>query len=179
MKARLFFQILLSLGFDDVNKGKKIISTTLESSTTLKHMPYQTFNSLQKPVDSETETRYNELLSRVGSTVAAQPEFVVLLSFVVMFYSVGECGGGDGEVGERGERARVERTRDALIGQLRRVVLSKCGGDKRGATAVLLGLMSRIADLKELTAIKKRRALVERITLENPAQGGGRNDSAQ
>ena len=93
--------------------------------------------------------RYEKLLARVGSTVAARPEYVKILSYIILFSSdFAELGG---------MRPLVENIQYNFINMLRRLIYSSHRDEV--AVVVFSNLLATIADLHELTHIKKQRAL--------------------
>ena len=82
-------QILITLGVDDMTKGSAIIDTTLSSrSASLNNIDYRNFNSLQRKGDPAAESRYDQLLAKVGRALAHHPEFITLLSFITLFSEI-------------------------------------------------------------------------------------------
>ena len=107
-------QILYSLGVDDVEVGKRTIIAAMRQTNdqNIGRISYKNFNSIQKvrelqshgqsffrhprqqfitnlatQVDesSESESRYDRLLARVGAAISIHPELVKLVSYIVLF----------------------------------------------------------------------------------------------
>jgi len=94
MRGAVFFessskgieQILYSLGVQDLDIGKRMIDTTVEARGDLKRMDYKNFNSIQKISNgSPEEIRYDMLMSRVGKIIKSNPDFIKLMSYVILF----------------------------------------------------------------------------------------------
>ena len=116
-------QILYSMGVEDIAIGKKLIVTAMKSVGELGRIDYRKFNSLQKTdEDKETESRYDRLLARVGSVMATKPEFVRLMSYVILF-SPDLC------PMESAERKEVEATQYMFINMLKRFIYSQFNRD--------------------------------------------------
>lgn len=144
-------QILYSMGVEDIDIGKKLIISAMKSVGNLGRIDYKCFNSLQK-IDSgnESETRYNRLLSRVGSTMSKKHEFVRLMTYVILF-APDLC-----DLNSQ-ERKEVESIQYMYINMLKRFVFSQFRRDV--AVSIFSNLLSTIADLNELTIIKRQRML--------------------
>lgn len=155
-------QILYSMGVDDIDVGKKMIMTTMKAAGDLGRIDYQNYNSIQKLGDETTENRYNQLLSRVGATVSLTPELVKLLSYVVLL-SPDFCE----LVGE--DRKRVERVQDMMVNMLKRFIFSKYS--RPVAVNVFARALTCIGDLREMSNIKKQRALAKPIDPDQAASG--------
>ena len=147
------------MGVDDVATGKKVIMATMRSAgPDLGRINYRNFNSLQKfHEDQELEKRYDKLMARVGATVATQPEYVRLLSYIILFSADLDAKNGANVSDE--DRKRVERLQEMLCNMLRRFIESKY--PRKVAVGVFANLLSCIGDLKELTHIKRLRSLAK------------------
>jgi hypothetical protein len=142
-------QILFSLGVDDVEMGKKMITTTLRSAGHMRRIDYKSFNSIQKmDQNSDSEARYNRLLERVGRNVTVHPIVSKLLAYVVLFSA---------DFTNIGNRQRVETMQDMMINMLKRFIFSQY--PRAMAVHVFSSVLGSMADLRELTHIKRQRAL--------------------
>ena len=148
-------QILYSFGVDDIDTGKKMIMVTLKNAGDLGRIDYKNFNSIQKiDESSETESRYDRLLARVGSTVSLMPEVVKLFSYIVLFSS-------DFTAVE--SRAQVDSIQEMLINMLKRFLYSQY--PREVAVKLFANILHCIGDLRELTHIKKQRAMASAVEL--------------
>lgn len=141
-------QILYSMGVDDIETGKKMIMVTLKNAGNLGRIDYKTFNSIQKIDDNETEKRYEQLLARVGSTVSIRPEIVKLFSYIILFSS---------DFTHIENRVRVDSIQEMLINMLKRFLFSQYS--RPVAVSLFANILHCIGDLRELTHIKKQRAM--------------------
>lgn len=142
-------QILITMGVDDLLAARNMVMTAMKT-TELKRIDYQTFNSLQKVGNSAIEMRYNTLLQRVGVTVSFDPDLVKMLSYVLLF-SV------DFTESDLVIRKAVEETQDSMISMMRRYIFAQYV--RPLAVKLFSGLLHCIADLHELTWIKRQRQL--------------------
>lgn len=149
-------QILYSMGIDDVESGKKMIMVTLKNAGELGRIDYKNFNSLQKIEDNEVEDRYEQLLARVGSTVSLRPEIVKLFSYIILFSA---------DFTQVNNRAQVEGVQGMLITMLKRFLLSQYSHTL--AVSAFANILQTIGDLRELTHIKKKRAMAAAVTLNS------------
>ena len=153
MKKQGMDQILISLGIDDIQSAQNIISATLKNHSVLNHIDYKTFNTIQEKVDSTVEEqRYDQLLSRVGSTVAFNANLVKILTYILLFS--GDIR--DPRVDRAAKRA-TEMVQEGLILMLQRYLSATYPPEM--ATSLFGSMMNCIADLRELTWIKKQRRL--------------------
>ncbi len=133
----------------------------------------------------------------MGKTVAADPDYVRLLSYVVLFSpdflevkeaspstaeamaevtetalvavspSQSASGEEDCPKSEQTPRQTVEAAQDTMVTMLRRLVFAR--HPRRVAVTIFADLLACIADLRELTAIKRKRSLAKPVT----QPGGG------
>jgi len=144
-----FDQILITMGVDDFTEVRSMIMTAMQS-TELKRIDYQTFNSLQQVNNSESEARYNTLLQRVGSKVSFDPDLVKILSYILLFTV-------DYLERNKAIRKAIEETQESMITMMRRYLYAQY--PRQIATKFFSGLLHCIADLNELTFIKRQRQL--------------------
>ncbi len=88
---------------------------------------------------------------------------MALLSFVTLFRDDGV--GGEGDDSEESAVREAARTATRM---LRRFVLSRFG--RRNAASCTNAIESRIADLREMAAIKRQRPLVESVGSEEQGE---------
>lgn len=147
-------QILISMGVDDLMAAKNMVMTALQT-TELKRIDYRTFNSLQKVENSSIEARYNVLLQRVGTTVSFDADLVKMLSYVLLF-SV--------NFSDRDPAVwrDVERVQEVMIGMMQRYIYAQY--PRQIAVQLFSGILHCVADLQELTWIKKQRQMATQAT---------------
>ena len=162
MKKQGLDQILSSLGINDLQAARDMIFATLKCHNTLKHIDYKTFNTIQDKCEVSTEKRYDQLLEQIGSTIAFNPNLVILFSYVLLF----SVSFKDYEVFDDLSREKVLRINDALIGLLERYLYAMFSNDI--ARGIFNAIMNCIRDLRELTLIKKKRQLSATLTTTKP-----------
>jgi len=162
MKKQGLDQILSSLGINDLQSARDMIFATMKCHNTLKHIDYKTFNTIQDKCEISTEKRYDQLLEQIGSTIAFNPNLVILFSYVLLF----SVSFKDYDIFDEISREKVLRINDALIGLLERYLFAMFPNDI--ANGIFSAIMNCIGDLRELTLIKKKRQLSAPITTKPP-----------
>lgn len=142
-------QILISMGVDDLVAAMSMVSSAVKTMS-LQRIDYSTFNSLQKVGNTESEKRYNELLEHVGVTVSFDMTLVKILSYILLF-SVHCDNKGHQEWQE------VENLHELMIGMMQRYISAKY--PQPTSSKIFSGVLKCIAELHELTWIKKQRQL--------------------
>ena len=163
IKKQGFDQILSSLGMNDLQSARDMISATVKRHTHLNRIDYKTFNTIQdKSATSGTEKRYDHLLEQVGATIAFNPNIVILFSYVLLFstnFTVQETL-------DDLSLAKVLRIQDAWIGLLEAYLYAIFSHDV--AKGLFSGIMNCIDDLRELTMIKNKRKLCANLSENAP-----------
>ena len=155
-------QILNSMGVDDIAVGRRLIEAAMESVGQLGRVDYKNFNPLQKLDENRAaESRYDKLLSRVGSVVCMNLDFARILTYIVLFSS-------DFAELDSPARAEVEAGQMMLINMLKRYVFSEFS--RPVAVNVFSALLRCIADLREISHIKKQRSLAKPVAESAAAQ---------
>lgn len=151
-KKKGFDQILISLGIDDLAAAKNMIMSAMKTQTCMNKIAYSNMNALQKiEEESESEKRYNVLLERVGSSVTFNNDLVKLLSYVLLFM-------GDFSDPAVVNRPHIEATQETMINMMQRYIFSQY--PRPMAVQLFARMLACIADLQELTWIKKQRQLI-------------------
>lgn len=149
-------QILISMGVDDLMAAKNMVMAAMKT-TKMERIDYKTFNSLQKVENSQIEERYNCLLERVGATVSFDADLVKMLSYILLF----SVNFPDKDPNVWGE---VEHIQEVMIGMMQRYLFAQY--PKQIAIKLFSGLLHCVADLQELTWIKKQRQLASQATAQ-------------
>ena len=151
-----------SFGVADLDVGRRILEATLRTVGKLKRVDYGKFNSLQKlEQGSKVENRYDRLMHRVGKIVCLDPQterlfkeekgaYVKIMTYIILFSA-------DFADLDSTRRAEVENAQHMLINLLRRRVFTDW--NRENAVRIFAGLLSCIADLREISHIKKSRPL--------------------
>ncbi|TRY61424.1 hypothetical protein TCAL_14996 [Tigriopus californicus] len=150
-------QILFSLGVDDVELAKRMLMTTLKATGSLGRIEYKNYNSIQELGDNDTERRYNALLSRVGSVISLVPELVNVMAYVLLLCP---------DYCELEDRQKVEGLQQMMIHMTKRLLESQY--PTHIAMNVFPQVLSCVADLRELTLIKRKRPLAKPVTKSPP-----------
>ena len=142
-----------------------MLQATLKNAKTLHRVNYSKYNPLQKLDEDKTlETRYDILQSRVGRTVCIDPDFVKILTFVILFSS------DFASLNER-DRREVEQTQEMLYTILRRLTFSKFSYEV--ALGIYASIITSISDLREMSHIKRQRSLATAVAVEEHYQQDG------
>jgi len=144
-------QILYSLGVDDVEVGKRTIIAAMRQTNdqNIGRISYKNFNSIQKVDESsESESRYDRLLARVGAAISIHPELVKLVSYIVLFSA---------DFTGVKNRYRVETIQEMLVNMVRRFIFAQY--PRPMAVTVFGNVLASIADVRELSSIKRHRQL--------------------
>jgi len=144
------------MGVDDLMAAKNMVMTAMKT-TKLERIDYQTFNSLQKVENSQVEERYNALLERVGVTASFDADLVKMLSYILLF----SVNFPDRDPVEWRE---VEQVQEVMIGMMQRYIYAQY--PKQIAVKLFSGLLRCVADLQELTWIKKQRQMASQATAQ-------------
>ena len=125
------------------------------NGTEYKAISYKKFNTIQeKKDDTADEQRYDQLVSRVGSSAGIDKCVLVLLSYALLFSSDFE----DEFLTEDGVKG-IERSQQQVISILERYIYTIYSDQV--ASKVFNGVLRCLADLRELCVIKQKRRLLQ------------------
>jgi hypothetical protein len=143
-------QILYSLGVEDVDVGKSMILAAMrQNGGDMGKISYRAINSIQKIDESAaTETRYNQLLGRVGATISIHPDLVKLVSYIILFSA---------DFTNTRSRRHIEAVQDMLVNMVRRFIFAQY--PRPMAVTVFGNVLTSLVSLRELTTIKRSRQL--------------------